>query len=405
MLLNDLRVIEGSSFVAAPSCGLHLAQLGAEVIRFDTIGGGPDFRRWPRSEAGASFFWEGLNKGKKSIALDLRAQEGRELAAALITAPGSGAGLFVTNFPAAGFLAHDRLAARRPDLLTVRIMGRADGSPGVDYTVNAALGLPFMTGPAETPKRPVNHVLPAWDLLAGAHAALALLAAERHRLRTGVGQEILLPLHDLAAATLGTLGQIAEVTAAGRDRSAHGNALFGAFGRDFRTADSRLVMIVAITARQWSGLVSALDLAQSITALEAELCISFAQDEGLRFVHRDRLFPLVEAVVAGMSLPVLAARLDRDGVCWSPYRTLAEALAEDPDLSFANPLWSEVRHPGGHAYPTPGPAAAFGAFPREAAGRAPRLGEHTDEILASILGLPDHAIAGLHDRGVVAASA
>ena len=68
-------------------------------------------------------------------------------------------------------------------------------------------------------------------------------------------------------------------------------------------------MIVAITARQWSGLVSALDLAQSITALEAELCISFAQDVGLRFVHRDRLFPLVEAVVAGMSLPVLAARL------------------------------------------------------------------------------------------------
>ncbi|MEA2933668.1 MAG: 2-methylfumaryl-CoA isomerase, partial [Variibacter sp.] len=195
-LLEGLRIVEGASFIAAPSCALHLLQLGAEVIRFDQIGGGPDFRRWPQSENGASFYWEGLNKGKKSIALDLTRPEGRELALRIATAPGKDAGIFVTNYPAEGFLSHARLKERREDMISVRVMGWADGATAVDYTVNAAIGLPLMTGPA-TSQEPVNHVLPAWDLLAGASAAYALLAAERYRRDTGQGQEVRLPLGDL----------------------------------------------------------------------------------------------------------------------------------------------------------------------------------------------------------------
>src|SRR3546814_2443063 len=79
-LLNGLRVVEGAAFVAAPTCGLYLAQMGAEVIRFDAIGGGPDFRRWPLADNGASLYWEGLNKGKKSVAIDLASPTGREIA-------------------------------------------------------------------------------------------------------------------------------------------------------------------------------------------------------------------------------------------------------------------------------------------------------------------------------------
>ena len=70
-LLTGLRVVEGAAFIAGPSCGLYLAQMGAEVIRFDNIGGGPDFNRWPLADNGASLYWEGLNKGKKSVVLDL----------------------------------------------------------------------------------------------------------------------------------------------------------------------------------------------------------------------------------------------------------------------------------------------------------------------------------------------
>lgn len=400
-LLKGLRIVEGASFIAAPSCCLHLLQLGAEVIRFDAIGGGPDFRRWPLSEGGASFYWEGLNKGKKSIALDLSRPEGRELAQRIATAPGDNAGLFVTNFPVDGFLSHARLAARRPDLITVRVMGWPDGTTAVDYTINAAIGLPAMTGPTDR-SDPVNHVLPAWDLLTGATAAYALLAAERHRRLTGHGQEVRVPLGDVAMAAIGHLGQIGEVTVSGNDRPRMGNELFGAFGRDFLTRDGQRVMLVAVSPRQWSGLLKALGIAAAVAALEQELGVTFAHDEGVRFQHRRRLYPLVEAAVAQRPLAALAQDFDANDVCWSPYRTVKQALAADPRLTTQNPVFAEVDHASGHRYLTPGAAASFMGTERQAPTRAPRLGEHTDQVLAEVLGLSCGEIARLHDQGLVA---
>ena len=395
-ILNGLTVVEGASFVAAPSCCLHLRQMGAEVIRFDTIGGGPDFCRWPRAANGASFYWEGLNKGKKSVALNLSSAEGRELAAALAAA----VGLFVTNFPADGFLSHARLTARRADQITVRVMGWHDGGNALDYTVNAALGVPAMTGPASLGDEPVNHVLPAWDLSTGLYAAFALLAAERHRAAAGQGGEVRVPLGDVAIAALGSLGQIAEV-ATGADRPRYGNDLFGAFGRDFVTADGERLMVTAISGRQWRGLLEALGLTEAVAALEAELGVSFAADEGLRFVHRDRLNPLVADAVACRSFADVAAALDANGATWGPYRTLARALREDPRVSTANPLLSEVEHLTGEAYPTPGAPGTLPGHERRSPGRAPRLGEHSEQVLAEVLGLGSGRIGDLIDRGIV----
>lgn len=400
-LLYGVRVIEGASFIAAPFCALSLAQLGAEVIRFDAVGGGPDFHRWPRYPGGGSFYWEGLNKSKKSIAINLAVPQGRELAAALVTAPGEGGGIFVTNYPVAGFLSHDRLAARRPDLITARIMGHADGGNAVDYTVNCAMGVPMMTGPAEKPNDPVNHVLPAWDLLAGSTAATSVLAALISRRATGLGQEIRVPLSDIAAATLGTLGQVAEVVVNGRDRPKIGNDLFGAFGRDFVTADGQRLMIVAITSRQWIGLVEALGIEAGVASLEAELGVSFAQDEGLRYEHRDRLGVLVEYAASTSSAAHLTARLDEAGACWGPYRTLSEAVAKEKPFLPEGELFTDVDHVSGHTYPTPGYPATFRGLQRQKPLRAPKLGEHTEEVLAGVLALPSHEIAALHDSGVV----
>ena len=184
-----MRVIEGSAFVAAPMGGMTMAQLGADVIRFDPIGGGLDRRRWPVTDDGESLFWAGLNKGKRSIQVDLAGAAGRELVSALITAPGPDAGLFLTNFPARGFLDYEQLAARRADLIMVNIVGNYDGSSAVDYTVNPATGFPWATGPRQLAV-PFNHLLPAWDAITGALATTSLLAAERGRSRTGAGQFI-----------------------------------------------------------------------------------------------------------------------------------------------------------------------------------------------------------------------
>ena len=400
-LLKGMRVVEAASFIAAPSCALHLAQLGAEVIRIDQIGGGPDFRRWPlppEDQGGAGLYWEGLNKGKRSVALDLSRPEGRELAVRLITAPGEQAGLFVTNFPATGFLAYDRLLPHRGDLICVRIMGWPDGRQAVDYTVNAAVGLPMMTGPVGHPG-PVNHVLPAWDLLAGAYAAFSLVSAERARRGAGRGCEIRLPLSDMAIASLGHLGQIAEVQISGQDRPRMGNALFGAFGRDFATRDGKRLMVVAITPRQWSGLVTALGLEQQVPALEAELGVSFAADEGVRFQHSDRLYPLFSDAFARRDAAELTPAFEDGGVCWGPYQTLHQALNQDANLSAANPMLSAVAHPGGR-YLTPGAAATLPGETRLTPLPAPELGRDTEQVLADILGLSGGEIARLHDKGL-----
>jgi 2-methylfumaryl-CoA isomerase len=401
-LLGGMRVVEAAAFIAGPSCGLHLAQMGAEVIRIDQIGGGPDFRRWPRAPAGgASLYWEGLNKAKRSVALDLTRPEGRELAARIATAPGDHAGLFVTNFPAEGFLSYERLRSRRPDLICVRVMGWPDGRPAVDYTVNCAVGVPMMTGPEDNPA-PVNHVLPAWDLLAGAYAAFALMAAERARRANGEGREVRIPLSDLAIASLGHLGQIGEVVTTGRDRPRMGNDLFGAFGRDFVTADGRRLMVVAITPRQWTALVATLGLGDRVAALETELDVGFSRDEGARFEHRHRLAPLVESAIADRAFAELTADFETQGVTWGPYQSLKQAVDGDSYFNTANPLLSETDHPSGWRYPTPGSAATLPASERQPPAAAPALGRDTDEVLAELLGLSGGEIAGLHDRGLAA---
>jgi len=399
-LLRGLRVVEGASFIAGPSCGLHLAQMGADVIRFDQIGGGPDFRRWPLAPNGTSLYWEGLNKGKKSIAIDLGRPEGRELAVALATAPGDDGGVFLTNFPVGGFLSHEALCAKRADLITLRVMGWSDGSPAVDYTVNAAAGIPMMTGPVEDP-RPVNHVLPAWDLLAGAYGAFALVSGLLRRRETGEGAELRVSLSDIAATSLGHLGQVAEVSCSG-DRPRMGNDLFGAFGRDFQCADGARIIVVAITGRQWTGLVKTLDLSEQIACVEAELGVSFAKDEGLRFLHRQRLFPLFEQAIGSRASTELGPAFDSNGVTWGAYQSLHEAVTADPRLFTGNPQFQTVAQPSGVDYPTAGPACRVEGVGRGSPGVAPRLGEHSEQVLADVLKLGSGEIGRLFDQGIVA---
>ena len=393
-------MVEASAFIAGPSAGMHLAQMGADVIRIDTIGGGPDFRRWPLAPSGDSLYWEGLNKAKRSIAIDLGKPEGRELAVALATAPGDDGGLFLTNFPVRGFLSYEALSTKRADIVCVRVMGWSDGSPAVDYTVNAAVGVPLMTGPADD-DRPVNHVLPAWDLIAGAHAAFAMVSAESARRRTGQGADVRLSLSDIAASSLAHTGQLAEVLLADADRPRMGNDLFGAFGRDFQTADGRRLMIVAITPRQWQGLVGVLGIVDPVAALETELGVGFAKDEGARFTHRARLFPLFEAAIAARGAEELGPLLDAGGATWSEYRSLHQAT-QDPRLFAGNPIFETIRHPSGLDYPAAGPAAIYNGRTRGPVAPAPRLGADSDAVLADVLGLSAGAIGDLHDRGIVA---
>ncbi|HEX2262663.1 MAG TPA: CoA transferase, partial [Pseudonocardiaceae bacterium] len=299
-ILAGMRVVEGSAFVAAPLGGMTLAQLGADVIRFDPIGGGLDATRWPVTADGKSLFWAGLNKGKRSIAVDLRSPLGKELLTDLITAPGDEAGLFLTNFPAAGWLDFNKLTSRRPDLIMVNIVGNPDGSSAVDYTVNPATGFPWATGPSNL-SDPFNHLLPAWDAITGTLAATGLLAAERKRRVDGIGQFVRLALADVAFAMVGHLGKIAEVQINKHERPKYGNYLYGAFGRDFVTKDGKRVMVVGLTARQWRSLVAAVGIADACVQVEKLLEVDLGK-EGDRFTARHVIGALVEPWVSSRTL-------------------------------------------------------------------------------------------------------
>ena len=403
-LLADLRIVEISAFVAAPLGGMTMAQMGAEVIRIDPLGGGIDFNRWPVTKDGASLYWAGLNKAKRSVALALDKPQGRELAQAIATAPGPGGGIVLTNLPPLPGLEYASLKAKREDVILLRLIGNRDGTAAVDYTVNAASGFPLVTGNSgATGGSPVNNVLPAWDIAAGLYLATALLAAERHRARTGTGQEVTAALADVMLATVGHLGYVGDVHINGRARPAIGNDLYGSFGRDFATADGRRVMIIALTPRQWRALGRATGLADKLASAGQMMEVDLETETG-RYEARDAIAALLARWCAGKTLAEITQAFAGSGVLWGPFQDFVELVRDDPRCSPANPLFADIDQPGIGRYPMPGLPMDFGAMPRQPTLPAPRLGEHTDSVLSDVLGLPDAEIARLHDSRIIAGS-
>ncbi|WP_419898652.1 CoA transferase [Roseomonas sp. USHLN139] len=397
-ILAGLRLVEVSAFIAAPLGGMTLAQLGAEVIRIDPIGGNIDYRRWPLAPSGRSLYWASLNRGKRSIALALNKPEGQEIARALITAPGPDAGFLLTNLPASGWMSHQALSAARADLIMLRLTGHFDGSAAVDYTVNCASGFPMATGSGETP---VNHVLPAWDIAAGLYLSTGLLAAERARRRDGQGREVTLALSDVMLASVGNLGYLADVAVNNNVRGPMGNDLYGALGRDFPTSDGRRIMIVAISNRQWRAIGKATGLAERLAMIGPMMEVDL-DTEGGRFHARGAIFALLESWCATRTLSEIAAAFEGSGVLWGPYQDFGQLLAEDPRCSTANPMFAEIDQPGAGRVLAPGTPLAFTGGERQPPAPAPALGQDSDAVLAEVLGLSSAAIGKLHDAGIVA---
>jgi 2-methylfumaryl-CoA isomerase len=392
--LTGLRIIELATFVAGPLGGMTLAQLGAEVIRIDPPGGSADYSRWPVAASGTSLYWTGLNKGKRSLVADFRSAEGRDLITRLIAASGPGGGIVLTNADRP-WLSYEALSQARQDLIHVRIDGLHDGRPAVDYTVNASTGFPLVTGPEEH-AGPVNHVLPAWDVACGLYAAIAILGAERQRQLTGTGQRISVALDDVALATAGNLGFLAEAEVNGASRPKVGNHLYGSFARDFATRDGRRVMVVALTGRHWADLLAATGLQGPVAALEQALGADFSAEQD-RFAYRDSLAGLLQRWFGDRDLDQVREALAPASTLWSVYRSFRE-LAESDDVR-ANPLMGIIDQPGIGRYHAP--ASPINAGMR-APLRAPLLGEDTAEILRADLGLSDDMIKELLERGVVA---
>lgn len=397
-LLAHLRIVEHTAFVAAPLAGMSLAQMGAEVIRIDDIDGPKDYNRWPITQTGESLYWAGLNKGKKSILINLRSPEGQELATAIAIGDEKRGGILLTNLGARGWSSYDSLRHRRADVILASLSGHSDGTAAVDYTVNCATGLPYLNagGSRDTP---VNGVLPAWDITTGLTLAMGILAAEQHRRLTGEGQLVTLALSDVAFAMMGNLGFLGDAQINGNLREADENYIYGSFGRDFRTSDAQRVMVTTFTPRHWHALCNACENTRAIAEIERGRGVSL-QLEGERYAAREEIAALVAEWIGARPLEQVRTAFDAAGVCWGLYQDYRQLALDDPRCSPANPVFRHIDQPGIGKMTVPGCPLGFSTRNR-GSYFAPRAGENTDQILADTLGLSAKQIGELHDRRIV----
>lgn len=397
--LSGLRIIEGSAFVAAPLGGLTLAQLGADVIRFDQINGGLDFHRWPVTEDNQSLFWIGLNRGKRSIEIDMKSAAGREVISDLITAPGRDGGIFLTNLPMKDELSYKALKEKRPDLIMVSLTGNYDGSSEVDYTVHPSFGYPLITGPAGT-NIPVNAVLPTWDLILGNMVAIAILVAERKRRESGEGEFIQIALSDVALSVVGALGRLSQAYLGSEKVSADGNFLYGAFGSNFLTKDNVQIMIVGLTPRQWSSLKDALQIHDSLSKLESQFKVNLNL-EADRFKMRREISDLIASIIKEKPLSELSNVFSSFNVSWSKYQTFQELLNNDYRASESNPIFNLSEQQGIGELPNIASPIRFTNVPNLGAQPAPLLGANTEEVLEELLKMSGAAIQDLKQKKII----
>ena len=334
--------------MAAPLAGLTLAHLGAEVIRIDPPGGSIDATRWPLARDGSSLYWSGLNRAKKSICIDLKQAAGQALLHRMLTDNGSDGGILLTNLTGPDWLSFDSLKKHRSDLVMVDLTGHYDRTPAVDYTVNAALGIPFATGP-ENIEGPVNHVLPAWDGIAGLTLATALLAAVRARDKTGQYQHLSVALSDVALGFISNLGIIAEAELTQANRPRIGNHVYGTFGHSLRCKDQRYVMVVAITKRHWQALVRTAGIESNVAQLEQKNNLDLNKDAD-RYLAREAIAELLSEWSAQHDFTTIAEVLDKSGALWGPYQSFCQLIDEDSKASLANPLFQQIDQPGAGSY-------------------------------------------------------
>ncbi|MFQ5514838.1 MAG: CaiB/BaiF CoA transferase family protein [Myxococcota bacterium] len=388
--LTGLRVIDLTAMVSGPLATAVLADQGADVIKIEPPGGGDLLRSIGASRGGVSAIFNTLNRGKRSLVLDLRAEGGRELLLELTRR----ADVFVQNFRPGVVermsIGPETLRAANPELIYVSISGFGDAGPYAqrkvyDSVMQALSGLAAsQTDPGTGEPQLIRNIV--CDKVTALTVAQAITAALLARARGAGGQHIRVAMLDAAIAFLWP-DALQNHTYLGEDVTRPLSP--GAYPSLLRTGDG-FMAISAIAEREFEG------LCRAIERPELQRDRRFASlAERLR--HGAALAEELEAHTRRWSAKELSARLQAEDVPHAPVNGL-ESLHEDPQV-IANGLLVELEHPRAGRMRVPGPVARFETTPAAIRASAPELGEHTAELLAE-LGLPADRIEPLRARGV-----
>lgn len=385
--LSGLKVVEFTHMVMGPAAGVILADLGAEVIKVEPISG--DKTRTLRG-SGAGYFAM-YNRNKKSIALDLKSEEGAELAKQLIDK----ADAFIENFrPGAldklGF-GYEALKARNPKLIYCSEKGFLDGPyanrTALDEVAQMMGGLAYMTGP---PGRPLRAGASVIDVTGGMFGAIGILSALQQRERTGEGAHINAALFETTVFLVGQhMAQCAVTGAPAPPMPARISAW--AIYDVFDTGDGEKVFVGVVSDGQWKQFCEAFDLED----WAADASLSANND---RVARREDILPRVQAVFSAYSKPELMAKLHQIGLPYAPI-SKPEDLFDDPHLAASDGLL-DMTLPDGERVALPSLPVSMDGARFGLAQNPPKIGEHTEEVLSK-LGLSPAQIRKLYDQGRV----
>ena len=390
--LAGVRVVDLSRVLAGPYATMTLADLGADVVKIEHPAGGDETRAWgPPFAGGESAYFLSVNRSKRSVALDLKDPEGRELALELCAR----AEVVIENFRpgSAARLGLDYEAVRqlRPDVVYCTISGFGLREPtdraGYDFTVQAESGLMAITG--ELDGEPMKFGVAIVDILTGLNAVTAILAALHRRDFTGEGDLVEVSLLDSAFAALVNVGANALLT--GEEPQRYGNAHPSIVPyQPFRAVDGWIAVAAAN-----DGLYARLCTAIERPDLAADE--RYATNEA-RVLNREPLIAELEAVFVGRSADEWERLLLAAGVPAGKIRGVGEALRTGQART------RRVDHPTGGTVELVGPPFELKSANLGAWTPPPLLGQHTAEVLRE-LGVDDERLASLEERGVIARSA
>jgi crotonobetainyl-CoA:carnitine CoA-transferase CaiB-like acyl-CoA transferase len=392
--LAGVRVADFTRVLAGPFATMSLGDLGADVVKVENVQGGDDTRTWgPPFHDGESAYYLCANRNKRSLALDMRSEAGREVARRLIAE----ADVVVHNLRSRSAaklgLAYDDVRRVRPDVVYCGISGYGEASdrPGYDYILQAVGGLMSITG--EPDGEPMKVGVALTDLFTGLYAVIGIQAALAERARSGLGQSVDLALYDSSLVMLANVASNALI--AGVDATRFGNAHANIVPYQlFDTADGSIVVAVG-NDRQFR------DFCAVLGRPELADDPAYATNDQ-RVTSREGLVPLLEALVREQSCDDLTTRLEERGVPVGPVRTVVQAL-ESQETAARDMVW-QVPHPLLGAVPLVASPIKLDRTPPVARRHPPLLGEHTAEVLGE-LGYAEGDVAQLVADRVVATAA